>query len=77
MKRIFYFHDEQAGLYASVEASLIKPQTIWLAHELIKAYGLLQHMTVCLCGKSYLPLHSHEFTKFHTDAYIKFLQQVN
>ena len=74
-KRVLYFHDERIALHASVEASLVKPQTARLAHELISAYGLQQHMTVCLCNKNWMPLPASEFTKFHTDAYVKFLQQ--
>ena len=76
-KRVLYFHDEGIALYASVEASLVKPQTARLAHELISAYGLQQHMTVCLCNKNWMPLPPAEFTKFHTDAYVKFLQQAH
>ena len=47
-----------------------------LAHELIMAYDLSKHLTVCLYGEHWAPLSPQEFTRFHTDAYVKFLQQV-
>ena len=47
-----------------------------LAHELISAYDLSKHLTVCLYGEHWASLSSQEFTRFHTDAYVKFLQQV-
>jgi len=41
------------------------------------AYDLSEHLTVCLYGEHWAPLSSAEFTRFHTDAYVKFLQTVH
>ena len=41
------------------------------------AYDLSKHLTVCLYGEHWAPLSSAEFTRFHTDAYVKFLQTVH
>ena len=48
-----------------------------LTGELVKAYDLQQHMTLCACGTPALPLlPPQEACRFHTDAYVRLLQQV-
>eukprot|EP00965_Chrysotila_dentata_P144668 4778431-Pleurochrysis_carterae.AAC.1 len=47
-----------------------------LTDELIQAYGLYAHMTVCTYGKYWGALSEQEIGKFHTDAYLQFLQQI-
>ena len=47
-----------------------------LTYELIKAYGLQQHMRVCLCGTHWQPASSLQIMRFHTDDYVEFLQQL-
>ena len=48
-----------------------------LTHELIKAYGLNQHMTMHSCGQQWVPLTAQEANVFHTDAFVHFLQQLD
>ena len=45
-----------------------------LNHELIKAYGLNQHLTMCACRQQWAPLTAEQAGAFHTDHYIQFLQ---
>ena len=73
----------QPGLSACLPAPirLLKLRHAWrlsrrLTHELIKAYGLPQHMNVCLCPAKWQPAAASEMTRFHTDAYVHFLQQL-
>ena len=47
-----------------------------MTHELIKAYGLQQHMRTYLCGAQWQPARILEVTRFHTDNYAHFLQQL-
>lgn len=47
-----------------------------LAHELIKAYELPQHMRMCACGTAWQPASPADIAKFHTDMYVHFLQQL-
>jgi len=74
--RVAYFYDENISVYASVEASLLKPHILKLTHELIKAYELDQHMRMCACGTQWSPATPAAISKFHTDAYVHFLQQL-
>lgn len=47
-----------------------------LTHELIKAYDLAKHMRVWTCGVHWQPANAQELNRFHTDAYVHFLQQL-
>ena len=48
-----------------------------LTDELVKAYDLQEHMTLCEAGTGALPLlPPQDACRFHTDAYIRFLQQI-
>ena len=40
------------------------------------AYRLNEHMRVRLCGTAWEPTVAEEVSRFHTDAYIRFLQQL-
>ena len=45
-----------------------------MTHELIKAYGLQQHMRTYLIGAQWQPARQLDITRFHTDSYVAFLQ---
>ena len=47
-----------------------------LAHDLIKAYELPKRMRMRACGTDWQPASPLDVAKFHTDAYVHFLQQL-
>ena len=47
-----------------------------MTHELIKAYDLPKHLVMCQCGKQWAPATVADLNRFHTDAYVSFLQQL-
>ena len=47
-----------------------------LTYELIKAYGLLNHVSLRLTPTQWQPASVAEVTRFHTDAYVHFLEQL-
>lgn len=47
-----------------------------LAHELIVAYELPQRMRMCAGGAQWQPASPVDLSRFHTDAYVQFLQQL-
>uniref|UniRef100_A0A7S0Q7E1 Histone deacetylase 8 n=1 Tax=Coccolithus braarudii TaxID=221442 RepID=A0A7S0Q7E1_9EUKA len=75
-RRVLYYHEERIGQYASIDASLRKPHVVRVADSLIKAYGLYPHVTRCICGQHWSPIAENEVGKFHTEAYLQFLQKL-
>eukprot|EP00908_Phaeocystis_cordata_P006251 Transcript_16866.p1 GENE.Transcript_16866~~Transcript_16866.p1 ORF type:complete len:320 (-),score=79.34 Transcript_16866:1020-1907(-) len=76
-RRVRYYLDPEIGIHSSPEASLLKPHIARLTDELVKAYDLQEHMTLCACGTPALPLlPPQEACRFHTDSYVRFLQQI-
>ena len=56
---------------------MLKPNMVRLAHELVKACQLPQHMAMCTTGSTECPLLTAGGAMcFHTDAYVDFLQQI-
>ena len=47
-----------------------------MTDELIKVYGLTQHLRMCQCGKQWQPASAADINCFHTDMYVAFLQQL-
>uniref|UniRef100_A0A0D6QSK5 Histone deacetylase n=1 Tax=Araucaria cunninghamii TaxID=56994 RepID=A0A0D6QSK5_ARACU len=71
-RRVTYFYDSDVGNYYYGQGHPMKPHRMRMAHNLIVHYGLHQRMEVC---RPYLA-QSKDMRKFHTDDYIKFLQNV-
>ena len=72
-----YYTDPKVGIYGSPEAALLKPHLARLTDELVKAYELQKHMTLCEGGTpSFQLLPSEDATRFHTDEYVEFLQRL-
>eukprot|EP00900_Chrysochromulina_parva_P014908 jgi/Chrpa1/23418/Chrysochromulina_OHIO_Genome00010671-RA len=75
-RSVSLFHDERISVHASIEGSLLKPHILKLTYELIKAYGLLNHVSLRLTPTQWQPASVAEVTRFHTDAYVHFLEQL-
>lgn len=72
-----YYTDPKVGIYGSPEAALLKPHLARLTDELVKAYELQKHMTLCEGGTPAMqPLSAQDATRFHTDEYVHFLQRL-
>jgi hypothetical protein len=76
-RTIRYYSCEDLASHASIEACMLKPNMVRLAHELVKACQLPQHMAMCTTGSTECPLLTAGGAMcFHTDAYVDFLQQI-
>ncbi|CEM25931.1 unnamed protein product [Vitrella brassicaformis CCMP3155] len=69
---IVYFYDEMVGNFHYGYGHPMKPHRIRMTHDLVQSYGLLDGLKVV----EPKPLTFTDFTKFHTDDYIEFLQSV-
>ena len=70
--RVDYFYDEAIGNYHYGAAHPMRPHRVRLAHHLIVNYGLYKHLNVFRPK----PASRADFTIFHSDEYIRFLQEV-
>ncbi|KDN38203.1 hypothetical protein K437DRAFT_240226 [Tilletiaria anomala UBC 951] len=71
-QRVSYFYDPDVGNYSYGYGHCMKPHRMRMAHNLISNYGLQRHMQVLRAPRAT----PEQMTKFHTDEYIHFLQQV-
>lgn len=71
-RKVAYFDREDVGMYFYGQGHDMKPLRITMTHELVKNYGLLEHMQHL---KPPLATDS-DFLRFHTDDYVKFLKEV-
>ncbi|CAF0969610.1 unnamed protein product [Brachionus calyciflorus] len=71
-RRVCYYYDNQIGNYYYGQAHPMKPHRIRMTHSLIQNYGLYRKMEI------YRPHRAafEDMTKFHSDEYIKFLQNI-
>uniref|UniRef100_A0A5S6QC20 Histone deacetylase n=1 Tax=Trichuris muris TaxID=70415 RepID=A0A5S6QC20_TRIMR len=72
-RHVVYYYDPLIGNYYYGKGHLMKPHRMRMAHSLISAYGLCNHMLVLRPHEATFK----ELTQFHSDDYIKFLQDVS
>lgn len=70
--RVAYYYDPSIGNFYYGQGHPMKPHRIRMAHNLVLNYGLYQQM------ECFRPHHSSflELSRFHSDDYIKFLQNI-
>lgn len=75
-KKISYFSDKSFGNYNYGPNHLMKPHRVKITDSLVKSYNLLDKMN--LINPDYYEdiVKSIDFTKFHSDEYIDFLETV-
>ncbi|KAH8101831.1 histone deacetylase RPD3 [Cristinia sonorae] len=71
-RRVAYYHDPDVGAFTYGLGHPMKPQRMRITHELVSAYGMLDHMQVLRAKRA----SAEEMTRFHTDEYIHFLSRV-
>ncbi|CAF0976455.1 unnamed protein product [Adineta ricciae] len=71
-KKVSYYYDYDVGNYYYGQGHPMKPHRIRMAHNLILNYGLYRKMEVYRPHKAI----ADEMTRFHSDDYVKFLQNV-
>ena len=69
-KRISYFYDEEVGNFYYDEGHPMKPVRVRMTHCLVMAYGLHNHLQVFRPRRAT----ANEMMQFHSQDYIKFLQ---
>ncbi|CAF0803216.1 unnamed protein product [Rotaria sordida] len=71
-KKVSYYYDYDVGNYYYGQGHPMKPHRIRMAHNLILNYGLYRKMEVYRPHKAV----AEEMTRFHSDEYVKFIQNV-
>jgi len=71
-RKICYYYDGDVGNYYYGQGHPMKPHRIRMTHNLLLNYGLYRKMEIYRPHKS----SPEEMTKYHSDDYIKFLQQI-
>ncbi|TCD60061.1 hypothetical protein EIP91_010795 [Steccherinum ochraceum] len=71
-RRVAYYYDPDVGAFTYGLGHPMKPQRMRITHELVSAYGMLDHMQVLRAKRA----SAEEMTRFHTDEYIHFLSRV-
>ncbi|XP_041352977.1 probable histone deacetylase 1-B [Gigantopelta aegis] len=71
-RKVCYYYDGDIGNYYYGQGHPMKPHRIRMTHNLILNYGLYRKMEVYRPHK----VTAEEMTKFHSDEYIKFLQNI-
>ncbi|UJR37988.1 hypothetical protein I4U23_030670 [Adineta vaga] len=71
-KKVSYYYDYDVGNYYYGQGHPMKPHRIRMAHNLILNYGLYRKMEVYRPHKAI----ADEMTRFHSDEYVKFIQNV-
>ena len=69
-KRVAYFYDDEIGNFLYAKHHPMKPHRVRMTHELILTYGLYQQMHAVIPTRAT----ATDFTRFHTDDYVNFLQ---
>ena len=69
--RICYFYDEEIGNFYYDEGHPMKPVRVRMTHSLVLAYGLHKHLSMFRPRRA-TPV---EMMRFHTPAYINFLEK--
>ena len=76
MSRVSYYHNKEVGNYYYGPSHPMKPLRVKITHELIKNYNLLEKMNLMQPESHTDLVNSINFTKFHSDEYIDFLNRV-
>lgn len=71
-KKVSYYYDFDVGNYYYGQGHPMKPHRIRMTHNLILNYGLYRKMEVYRPHKAI----SDEMTRFHSDEYVKFIQNI-
>ncbi|CAF1004491.1 unnamed protein product [Rotaria magnacalcarata] len=71
-RRVSYYYDYDVGNYYYGQGHPMKPHRIRMAHNLVLNYGLYRKMEVYRPHKAV----ADEMTRFHSDEYVKFIQNV-
>jgi len=71
-KKVAYFYDPDVGNYHYGPGHPMKPHRLAVTHSLVLNYSLQQHMTVFKPPMAT----TQDITRFHSEDYIEFLQQV-
>jgi histone deacetylase 1/2 len=70
--RVDYFYDESVGNFVYSPNHPMRPHRVRLTHHLVVGYGLYKHLNVFRPKKAT----RKDFTAFHSDDYVQFLQEV-
>ncbi|CAF3330863.1 unnamed protein product [Rotaria socialis] len=71
-RKVSYYYDYDVGNYYYGQGHPMKPHRIRMAHNLVLNYGLYRKMEVYRPHKAV----ADEMTRFHSDEYVKFIQNV-
>ncbi|CAM8976096.1 unnamed protein product [Rhodiola kirilowii] len=71
-RKVTYFYRKDVGTYYYGKGHLMKPQRISMTHNLVKEYGLLEHMEFVKPTRA----KGNDLLMFHTNDYVNFLKEV-
>jgi histone deacetylase 1/2 len=77
MSRVAYYYNQEIGNFYYGPIHPMKPHRVRITHELVKNYGMLEKMHAMLPEHHQEVVNSIDFTKFHTDEYVDFINRIS